>query len=127
MQTGSSLQRTGISSIGHRNPRTRAITGSHSCRRFGIKPCSGAGTAKMNEAVEVLMTPDGLEKSPNRMGPLSRLSSLCGPVLLVSSVLVGCGPNMFLSDRDRDIKDATQALDTARNDSERAKAYSSRG
>jgi tetratricopeptide (TPR) repeat protein len=74
------------------------------------------------------MTSDSLERSPKGSGPLSRLSSLCGSVLLASSIaLIGCGPNMFLSDRDSDIKDATRALENARNDGERAKAYSSRG
>jgi tetratricopeptide (TPR) repeat protein len=74
------------------------------------------------------MTSDGLERSPKRIGPWSRLSSLCGPLLLVSAIaLIGCGPNMFLSERDSDIKDATHALEIARNDGERAKAYSSRG
>jgi tetratricopeptide (TPR) repeat protein len=34
---------------------------------------------------------------------------------------------MFLSDRDSDIKEATQAIETARDDGQRAKAYSSRG
>jgi tetratricopeptide (TPR) repeat protein len=76
------------------------------------------------------MTADGLEKSPRRMGPLglSPLSSLCCLILLASSIVfVGCGPNTFLSDRDSDIKDATQAIESARDDGQRAKAYSSRG
>ncbi len=34
---------------------------------------------------------------------------------------------MFLSERDNDIKEATQAIDAARDDVQRAKAYSSRG
>jgi len=54
--------------------------------------------------------------------------SLCGLILLTSSIVFeGCGPNMFLSERDSDIKDATHALETARDDMQRAKAYSSRG
>jgi tetratricopeptide (TPR) repeat protein len=62
------------------------------------------------------MTTNGLEKS------------LCSLILLASSIaFVGCGPNMFLSERDNDIKEATQALDTARDDAHRAKAYTSRG
>jgi len=79
------------------------------------------------------MTADGLEKSPRGMGPLglSPFSSLCGLILLASSIVfVGCagmGPTMFLSGRDSDIKDATQAIETARDDGQRAKAYSSRG
>jgi len=84
----------------------------------------------MNESVEVLVTADDLEKSPRGMGPLSPspLSSLCGFILAASSIVfVGCGPNMFLSDRDSEIKDATQAIETARDDGQRAKGYSSRG
>jgi tetratricopeptide (TPR) repeat protein len=87
----------------------------------------------MNESVEVRMTADGLEKSPGGMGPLglSPLSSLCGLILLASSIVfVGCaemGPAAFLGARDSEIKDATQALETARDDGARAKAYSSRG
>src|SRR5580765_2811197 len=75
----------------------------------------------------VLMTTDRLEKSPRGLG-LSLNSSLCVLVLNASSILfVGCGPNMFLNDRDSEIKDATQALETARDAGQRAKAYSSRG
>jgi tetratricopeptide (TPR) repeat protein len=76
------------------------------------------------------MTADGKQKSPKAMGRLglSLLSSLCRMVLLASSIaFVGCGPNTFLSDRDGEIKDATQALETARDDDRRAKAHSSRG
>ena len=36
----------------------------------------------------------------------------------------GCG---FLGGRDSDIKNSTRAIETARNDVERAKAYSRRG
>jgi len=62
------------------------------------------------------MTADGLAKS------------FCGLILLASPmVFVGCGPNMFLNDRDSDIKESTQALENARDDIHRAKAYSSRG
>jgi len=76
------------------------------------------------------MIADGVQKSPKGMDwlGLSMLSSLCRLVLLASSIaFVGCGPNTFLSDRDGEIKDATQALETARDDGRRAKAYSSRG
>jgi tetratricopeptide (TPR) repeat protein len=50
-------------------------------------------------------------------------------LLCVLSLLSGCemGPSMFLGARDREIRDSTQALQSARNDAERAKAYSSRG
>ena len=37
------------------------------------------------------------------------------------------GPAWFNSARDREISDSTQALQSARNDVERAKAYSTRG
>jgi len=71
----------------------------------------------------------GVAKVTGRSG-LSPLSSLGGLVLLASFILfAGCefGPAMFLSGRDRDIRDSTQALATARDDGQRAKAYSSRG
>ena len=59
---------------------------------------------------------------------ISPLSSLLGLVLFASLLVsAGCGPNTFLSDRDSDIKDATHAIETARDDTQRAKAYSSRG
>jgi tetratricopeptide (TPR) repeat protein len=41
-------------------------------------------------------------------------------------VLVGCG-RMFLSGYDRDISNATQAIETAHDDVQRAKGYSKRG
>src|SRR4029077_3519737 len=57
---------------------------------------------------------------------LSPLSSLCGLVLLASLVAcAGCAD--FLSSRDNDIRESTQAIETARDDGQRAKAYSSRG
>jgi tetratricopeptide (TPR) repeat protein len=37
------------------------------------------------------------------------------------------GPSTFLNGRDSEIKDATQVIETARDDGHRAKAYSSRG
>jgi tetratricopeptide (TPR) repeat protein len=37
------------------------------------------------------------------------------------------GPALFLSAREREIKDSTQAIEIARDDAQRAKAYSSRG
>ena len=53
-------------------------------------------------------------------------SSLCGVVLLASLVVcAGCVD--FLSARDRDIQDATQAIQTAGDSGKRAKAYSARG
>ena len=50
-------------------------------------------------------------------------------VLCILSLLGGCemGPSMFIGARDREISDSTQAVQSARNDIERAKAYSSRG
>lgn len=80
------------------------------------------------------MAVDGLIKeSPRVMGALglSPFSSLCGLVMLASlAMLAGCvevGPTMFLRGRDNDIKESTQAIETARDDGQRAKAYSSRG
>jgi len=54
---------------------------------------------------------------------------LRGIVLLVSlAALTGCmSQQMYLSARDGEIRDATQALETARDDKERAKSYSARG
>jgi tetratricopeptide (TPR) repeat protein len=59
----------------------------------------------------------------------SRLSSLCAVALLAGlTVCIGCagGPAMFLSARDSDLRDSTKAIETARDDAQRAKAYSSR-
>ena len=61
---------------------------------------------------------------------MSRLSSLIGAILLAG--VTGCiscagGASMFLRARDSEIKDCTQAVETARDDAQRAKAYSSRG
>ena len=44
-------------------------------------------------------------------------------------LLGGCemGPAMFIGARDREINESTQAIQSARNDGERAKAYSKRG
>ncbi|HLX45099.1 MAG TPA: tetratricopeptide repeat protein [Bryobacteraceae bacterium] len=51
-----------------------------------------------------------------------------GLVLFTSFVaLSGCGPNTFLSERENDIKASTRAIETARGDGPRAKAYSARG
>ena len=76
----------------------------------------------MHESVEVRTTTnDFLKKSPR-----ASRSLLLGLVLFASLlVLAGCVD--FLSGRDSDIKDATQALETARDNAQRAKAYSSRG
>ena len=50
-------------------------------------------------------------------------------VLCILMLLGGCemGPAMFLGARDREISESTQAIQSARNDVERAKAYSTRG
>jgi len=68
-----------------------------------------------------MRTDDRLEKSPrgSRSLPLGLFS--------LASLLVLAGCLDFSSARDSDIKDATQALETARDDAQRAKAYSSRG
>jgi tetratricopeptide (TPR) repeat protein len=79
------------------------------------------------------MTAEDLGNLPGVIGPLrqSPLSFLCGLLILASSiVLTGCleiGPTMFLNGRDSDIKDATQTIESARDDAQRAKGYSSRG
>jgi tetratricopeptide (TPR) repeat protein len=77
---------------------------------------------KMHESAEVRMTTnDPLKKSPTASRPLA-----LGFVLFASLlVLAGCVD--FLSGRDSDIKNATRALATARDDAQRAKAHSSRG
>jgi tetratricopeptide (TPR) repeat protein len=50
-------------------------------------------------------------------------------VLCILMLLGGCemGPAMFLGARDREISESTQAIQSARNDVERGKAYSTRG
>jgi tetratricopeptide (TPR) repeat protein len=59
------------------------------------------------------------------LGLFSR-SSLCGFISIASLIVcVGCAD--FLSARDGEIQHATQAIQTARDDGERAKAYSARG
>lgn len=60
---------------------------------------------------------------------LSPRSSICGLVLFASLIVIaGCGsPAQFLSARDSEIKDSTNAIETARDDRQRATAYSSRG
>jgi hypothetical protein len=73
---------------------------------------------------------NGLSKeSPIATGQLG-LYSLCAVVLLAGlTVCIGCagGPAMFLNARDQEINNSTQAIETARDDAHRAKAYSSRG
>jgi len=57
-------------------------------------------------------------------------ASLCGLAILIGSIVCpGCGggATAFLGARDREINDATGAIETARDDAQRAKAYSSRG
>jgi hypothetical protein len=69
-----------------------------------------------------------LGKSPRQVGSSnpSPLSSLCGLYLLATLIVfVGCAD--FLSSRDNDIRESTQAIEAARDDKQRAKAYSSRG
>ena len=80
------------------------------------------------------MTNAGLAKElPVMKRPLSSSSRslLWGLVLFASLiVVVGCvdvGGKTFLSSRDSEIKDSTHAIETARDDSQRAKAYSWRG
>lgn len=47
--------------------------------------------------------------------------------MLLANLLAFAGCQSFLAARDGDIQDATHAIETARNDAQRAKAYSSRG
>src|SRR4029079_15840248 len=61
---------------------------------------------------------------PRGFALLRGFAVLCTLILLSGC---GMGPSMFLGARDREINDSTQALQSARNDVERAKAYSSRG
>ena len=53
---------------------------------------------------------------------------LLGILIVLAILLGGCetGPAMFLASRDREIGESTQAVQLARNDVERAKAYSTR-
>jgi tetratricopeptide (TPR) repeat protein len=83
----------------------------------------------MNASVEVRTAVGGPVKQSSRMTGslgLSPLSSLGGLVLLASFIaFIGCVD--FISARNSDIKQSTQAIETARNDAQRAKAFSSRG
>jgi lipoprotein NlpI len=71
-------------------------------------------------------------ESPTAKGRLGvpRLSLLCGLALLGGLLACsGCGDGAatFLGAQDRVIKDSTHAIQTARDDTQRSKAYSSRG
>lgn len=72
------------------------------------------------------------KESPIATGQLpSCLTSLCAVVLLAGLIVCigwGGGPALFLSAREREIKDSTQAIEIARDDAQRAKAhYSEKG
>jgi tetratricopeptide (TPR) repeat protein len=71
----------------------------------------------MKQSVEYKMTTGALLPKSPYLAPLLSASLL---------LLAGC-QNPFLSDRDNDIKESTQALETARDDAQRSKAYSTRG
>jgi tetratricopeptide (TPR) repeat protein len=83
----------------------------------------------MNESPEVRIPMVGaVKKSLNVTSRLvsSPLSSRWCLLSLASLIaVVGCAD--FVSSRDNDIRDSTQAIEAARDDSQRAKAYSSRG
>ena len=67
---------------------------------------------------------------PPGVAMLRGFAVLHGLTLLGILILLGgceMGPSMFLGARDREISDSTQAVQSARNDVERAKAYSTRG
>jgi tetratricopeptide (TPR) repeat protein len=70
----------------------------------------------------------GLRESAKISSPLRRspLFSLAGLVLIASLLaLVGCAD--FLASRDNDIRESNRAIEKARDDNQRAKAYSARG
>jgi tetratricopeptide (TPR) repeat protein len=87
------------------------------------------GREKINESTDVRIAMDcAVMKSPRVSGRLglSPLSSLGGLVSLASLfVVVSCAD--FITSRDNDIRESTQALEKARDDGQRARAYSSRG
>src|SRR5580693_6525052 len=57
--------------------------------------------------------------------PLNIAKAYCASLLLA---LGGCGgPSLYLGRTDRDIQDSTRAIETARDDSQRAAAHSQRG
>ena len=59
--------------------------------------------------------------------PLKIAETLCASILLV---LAGCGPmsqSAYLASYERDISSSTQAIEAARDDAQRAAAYSKRG
>ena len=58
-----------------------------------------------------------------RRFPLSSLSGLVS----IASLLAFVGCANFLASRNDDIRESSQAIEKARDDSQRAKAYSSRG
>jgi hypothetical protein len=76
------------------------------------------------------MTIKGSMKETWRLANPPGFALLRGLALLcILSLLCGCdmGPSMFLGARDREIRDSTQAVQSARKDVEHAKAYSARG
>src|SRR5437868_12772732 len=68
---------------------------------------------------------NGVAGTRSALGLLSR-SSL-GSLVLLASLIVCAGCTDFLRGRDGEIQDATRAIEIARDDGQRAKAYSSRG
>jgi hypothetical protein len=69
-------------------------------------------------------------REPLRAASSRGLTLVCGFALPgIFFLLGGCemGPARFLGARDREISDSTQAIQSAREDVERAKAYSTRG
>src|SRR5579862_8533416 len=63
-----------------------------------------------------------MKASLNIAGPL------CVSVLLLLGLLLGgCGPSYFLASYERDISSSTRAIETARDDADRAAAYTKRG
>ena len=48
-------------------------------------------------------------------------------LLLLVLLLVGCGPSFYLASYERDISSSTRAIETARDDAQRAAAHTKRG
>ena len=83
----------------------------------------------MNESLEIRMFMVGaVRKSLNVTSTFifpALSSRWC--LLSIASLIAVVGCADFISSRENDIRDSTQAIEAARNDSQRAKAYSSRG
>src|SRR5271154_3327921 len=81
-------------------------------RRCPVGPAR-VGAAKINESKKIRVDMDGVKKLPRVKGPCGRSPLLlCGLVLLANLIaFIGCAD--FLSSRDNDIRESTQAIETA--------------